>query len=317
VRRVLITGGAGFVGANLLRRLLTDGYDVHALLRPNQNTWRIDDILSDLATYRVDITDPNRLSDVLRNARPDWVFHLAAHGAYPEQTRWQEMVGTNIIGLMQLVDAAMKVGFETFINAGSSSEYGPKAHAPSESEWLDPNSTYAVTKATATLYCRHVALSNQLRLTTLRLYSAFGPFEAPTRLVPRLLIKAMDGELPLLTQPSTARDFVYVGDVADAFIHTAMAPNLSIGSVYNVGTGVQTSIKQIVSLVRELLSVSIEPRWGSMADRVWDTDVWVADPGLIRHELGWIPTTSLREGLIQTIEWLALHDDIRRRYQVV
>ena len=103
--------------------------------------------------------------------QPRWIFHLAVHGAYPGQTDLAEMVRTNIQGTMNLVEACVAEGFDAFVNTGSSSEYGVKDHAPSENSWLEPNSHYAVTKASATRYCRYTAQQHKVPLTTLRLYS--------------------------------------------------------------------------------------------------------------------------------------------------
>src|SRR6185436_2537188 len=115
------------------------------------------------------------------------------------------------------VQAGLRVGFEAFVNAGSSSEYGFKDHAPAETEWLEPNSDYAVTKAAATLYCRQVAVSGRLPLCTLRLYSIYGPYEEPTRLIPTLILHGTEGALPALAAPDTARDYVHVDDASEAY----------------------------------------------------------------------------------------------------
>src|SRR5207247_2954820 len=125
--------------------------------------------------------DGERLPQVVRQIRTDWVFHLAVHGAYSWQTDLGQMVRTNILGTINLVGACVATGFEGFVNTGSSSEYGFKDHAPAETEALQPNSHYAVTKASATLFCRYTAESRRLRLPPLRLSSIYGPWEEPGR----------------------------------------------------------------------------------------------------------------------------------------
>jgi len=138
------------VGANLARRLLADGHEVHLFLRPGFAAWRVADILEHVHAHEVDLSNKEQLSATVRGVRPEWVFHLATYGAYPAQTHSHLMVRTNVFGTMNLLNACLQSGFEAFINAGSSSEYGWKDHAPPETEVLEPNSDYAVTKASAT-----------------------------------------------------------------------------------------------------------------------------------------------------------------------
>ncbi|MCX6356677.1 MAG: NAD-dependent epimerase/dehydratase family protein, partial [Candidatus Aureabacteria bacterium] len=196
MKRVMITGATGFVGANLARRMLREKHEVHLLLRKGYQAWRIEGIRPAVSTHEVDLGNPGQLDRTVARIKPDWVFHLAAHGAYSSQTDPREMVQTNIVGTMNLVSACMKTGFDALINTGSSSEYGFKDHAPPETEWLEPNSHYAVTKASATLFCRYTAQRAKLPIITLRLYSVYGPYEEPTRLMPTLIIKGMEGVLP-------------------------------------------------------------------------------------------------------------------------
>jgi dolichol-phosphate mannosyltransferase len=158
-----------------------------------------------------------------------------------------------------------------------------------------------VTKAAATHFC---ALST-MPAATLRLYSAYGPWEDERRLVPQLVGHALRGMLPPLVSPDVARDFVFVDDVCDAFVRAA--ERLEEGHRFdalNIGSGVQVSIGEIVAIARELWSVEEEPVWGSMAERDWDTTVWRSDPRAAEEQLGWRAQTSLRDGLERTGAWM-------------
>ncbi len=170
MKRVIVTGATGFVGANLARRLLREGHETHLLVRPGYNGWRLEDVRQDVRLHEVDFGDAPALDKVVGAIRPDWIFHLAAHGAYSWQNDLAQIVQTNFIGTINLVEACLKTGCAAFVNTGSSSEYGFKTHAPSENEWLEPNSYYAVTKASATMFCRYTAQSRGAHLPTLRLY---------------------------------------------------------------------------------------------------------------------------------------------------
>jgi dolichol-phosphate mannosyltransferase len=190
------------------------------------------------------------------------------------------------------------------VNAGSSSEYGLKDHPPPEHELPEPNSAYAVTKASATLLGGWLARSREVAITTLRLYSAFGPWEEPRRLMPALVAAGLDRRLPPLADPTIARDFVYVEDVCDAFMLAAQRAQPGEGAVYNIGSGMQTSLRELAEVARRVFSIEEEPEWAAFPARDWDTDVWVADARRAASELGWQARTSLEAGLAAFAHWM-------------
>ena len=314
-KRLILTGASGFIGANLARRLITDGHEVHLLVRPAETRWRLTSIANDVVFHTVALEQNDRLEQIVRTINPEWVFHLAAYGAYPSQTDVRRIIETNYNGTVNLVEACLKTDFEAFVNTGSSSEYGYMDHAPAEFELPNPNSHYAASKAAATLYCRFIAHHHQRQLTTLRLYSAFGPWEEPTRLMPNLILHALRGQLPPLVSPLIARDFVYVADIEDAFLAATDLPASDCGSVFNIGTGIQVTLEQLVRVVGEQFSLDMQPQWGTMPDRKWDTDIWVADPKLAQSTLGWKPSHDLDDGLRAFTAWLTSEPNIREHYE--
>lgn len=301
-RRVLVTGAGGFVGANLTRKLLVAGHEVSALFRPDHTGWRLADIAGDIRALTADLTDANSVRSAVQAARPSWIFHLATHGAYSWERDARRMLDVNILGLANLLDAALTYEVERFVNTGSSSEYGVRSSAPSEDERPEPNSHYGATKAAATMYARFIGRDRRASIVTLRLYSAYGPWEDPNRLIPTMILSAMAGRWPPLVSPETARDFVYVGDVVDAYIRAATT-SVEPGDVFNIGTGRQSTIREAVETARRLLPIDAEPAWGSMPGRSWDASTWVADPTRARAILDWIPRHDLESGLRETIAW--------------
>lgn len=308
-KKIVITGASGFVGCNLVRAFLAQGNDIHILVRPEFKSWRLTDVIHDISLHTVSLQDQDSLQSTLQQIKPDWIFHTAVHGAYPAQTDVHEMVATNITGTMNLVHAALTVGFESFINTGSSSEYGYKDHAPIETEWIDPNSHYALTKAFATQFCRFTSIKENLPITTLRLYSAYGPYEEPSRLMPTLVRYALEGRLPPLAAPHIARDYVYISDIVDAYQVIATHKNIPRGSVYNVGTGTQTTLKDVIECVSSLLPISEQPTWGSMPNRMWDATTWVANNHALL-QLGWTAKHSVSTGLESMIQWYKQHPSV-------
>jgi nucleoside-diphosphate-sugar epimerase len=314
MKRTFVTGGSGFVGANLVRRLLADGHEVHVLLRDKRGGWRLDEVQHDLRCHMADLRDAEKLRRIIGDVRPEWIFHLAAFGAYSWQTDLQTTIETNIVGTINLINATLTSKGSVFINAGSSSEYGFKNHAPSETEFLEPNSNYAVTKAAATLFCRATAQARDVRVHTLRLYSVFGPYEEPGRLIPALVMHGFRGELPKLVNATVARDYVYVDDVTEAFLLAASQQTSDNDAVYNVGTGRQTSLRDVVEIARRVLEIPVGPAWGSMSNRAWDTEVWVADNTKIRREFQWQPRFTFEEGFRKTAEWFRQHPRLLEFY---
>ncbi len=140
MNRVLVTGGTGFVGANLARRLLGEGHEVSLLARAGHKTWRVDEIRHDVRLLAADLEDFESVRRAVAEARPSWVFHLAAHGAYPSETDVARIVGVNVLGTANLVAACRGEEVEAFVHAGSSSEYGFRDEAPREADRLEPNS---------------------------------------------------------------------------------------------------------------------------------------------------------------------------------
>ncbi|HEY9871151.1 MAG TPA: NAD-dependent epimerase/dehydratase family protein [Candidatus Obscuribacterales bacterium] len=315
MKRVLVTGASGFVGANLARRLVADGHEVYLFVRKESDLWRVRDMADSLRLVEVSLLDFEPVTEAVRRIRPEWIFHCAVYGAYSWQNDWRRMCQTNIAATINLVEACLSAGFEAFVNTGSSSEYGFKDDAPGETERLDPNSYYAVTKASASQYCSFIGRQHNVRIVTLRLYSIYGPYEEPNRFVPTLTINALEGRLPPLVDPRTARDYVYVDDTVAAYLMAASTAGQESGAVYNVGTGRQTSIAEAVEAARRIFGLQAEPAWGSMPNRSWDTNVWVCNNTKITEALGWQPSVSFDQGLALLADWFAANPHMLDRYR--
>jgi len=317
MKRVVITGATGFIGANLSYRLLQEGHTLHLFVSEDFTKWRIESLCDDVNLHKIDFQNKDDLRNTIKKIQPDWVFHLAAYGSRPTQFDLTQTVQTNISGTINFVEACVENGFEVFVNTGSSSEYGFKDHAPSEKERLDPNSYYALTKAFATLFCRHMAQRFHLCISTLRLYSVYGPYEDPARLIPKLILCGLKGELPPLVSPNVAHDFIHVDDVIDAYMLAAENRQQEQGAVYNVGTGRQVLMHQVVDIARRVMNIPKEPEWGSMGNRNWDTHTWVADNRLIKKKLDWYPRYDFESGFRQTHAWFQDNPNLLDIYKQV
>ncbi len=315
INKAVITGASGFVGANLCQRLLDDGYEIHLFMRASFNGWRLLDILPRVKIHIVDFLNSKELIQTLDKIKPDYIFHLAAHGAYSFQKNTTEIFQTNILGTQKILDASVAVGFQAFVNTGSSSEYGFKKQIHNESEIVEPNSAYAVSKVTATHYCSYIAKENRLRIPTLRLYSIYGAFEDPSRLMPTLIQNAFEGKYPPLVSPNIARDFVYIDDAVDAFLDAANKTPAACSEVFNVSSGTQSTINDIVKIVQSQFKISESPKWGEMEARSWDSDCWVGNNKKINQTTGWSPKTSLAQGIQKFELWFNDNPQFRQIYE--
>jgi nucleoside-diphosphate-sugar epimerase len=311
--RALVTGAGGFIGANLVRHLLVAGHEPIAAIRPGGDRWRLADVAGDVSVFELDLLDPPTIDRTIRGRRPELIFHLAAYGAYSWQSQFETMLAVNVRGTDAVLAAARAVGAR-LVSAGSSSEYGFRSDPPAEITRVEPNSHYAVSKAAATHLCRLAAATYGQHAVTLRLYSVYGPWEEPGRLMPALVVRAIASGWPPLTAPATARDFVWVDDVCAAFLSAATTELTDPGAVFNIASGAQTTLGELVGLARELFAIDSEPTWGTMSPRTWDTATWVGDASAAAAGLGWRATTPLVRGLDRLADWFRSRPSLVARY---
>ena len=298
----LITGATGFIGANLTRHLVKKDVEVHILTRRESNRWRINSILNKVWEHRVDLRDYEPLRKVILKIKPRVIFHCATYGGYPLQREEDKILETNILGTINLLKALSDIDYRCFVNTGSSSEYGIKSRPMSEEDLLEPVSTYGASKAAATLFCQALAKREKRPIVTLRLFSPYGPYEEPTRLIPTVIVSCLKNENPRLSSPYGMRDFNFVEDIVDAYLKVIEMSNMA-GEIFNIGCGEQHSVGEVVDTIIKLSGREVKPLWGSVPSRPNEPRLWQADISKAKGLLGWHPRYSLRQGLGKTIEW--------------
>lgn len=303
---ILITGGAGFIGANLVRRLCTNQKNLeqqlHLLVEKDTNLWRLHDISSELNIHEIDLTDVKGVRKLVHTIKPTIIYHLASYGGMCTQLEADLIYNVNFTGTVNLLRACKEVGFDCFINTGSSSEYGMQNVAMSENLVLAPVSDYGVAKAAATQFCLKEALVHQLPIYTIRPFSVYGDYEMPTRLIPTVLVNAILQQPIHLSSPHFVRDYIYVQDMIDLFIAVA-EQQPTAAHIFNGGTGVQSTIGDVISTVQSFFSEKLSVIWGTHTPRPWEPKAWKADITQSRNIFNWKPQYSLHDGIKASLAW--------------
>lgn len=307
-KKILITGATGFIGANLLHCLVNSDNEIHIILRETSNIWRIKDIINKnkVKKHCCDLTNREKIKKIVLNIKPEIIFNLSVYGGYPFQKDSMKIINNNFIGTVNLLDACTDTGFDCFINTGSSSEYGLKSKSMSESDLLEPINDYGITKAAATLYCQAIGRKENLPIFILRLFSVYGYYEEPSRLIPYLITSCLKGNDLNLASPYSVRDFIFIEDVINAYIKIVnKKENIFSGNIFNIGTAKQHSVNEIFKLIKKLTRYKKEPHWGKVKLRDSDNaKVWVANNDKIKKIIGWEPKHNTENGLKKTIKWI-------------
>ncbi len=301
---IFVFGAGGFIGVNLFNVILSVRKDVFAITQDPRNNWRllvnytpVDNIIS------CDINEITILKDLFREHKPRTIFNLAAYGAYSKQKEYKKIYNTNFNSVVNIIELLKEHGFAAYVHAGSSSEYGTNSAAPTEDALLVPNSHYAVSKVASYYSVKYYGTIERLPAVHLRLYSAYGPWEEPDRLVPVLVSAARKKTYPPLVDPDISRDFVDVNDVCDAFIRAASSVEQVKGEAFNIGTGVKTTIRELTHLIKDQFDIPSLPEFNSMPNRNWDVKDWYSDSRKAKELLGWQAEVSLADGLAKVDSW--------------
>ncbi len=302
--RLLVTGATGFVGSNLTRRLVKEGYEVHIITRETSDKWRIKDILPCLKNHIMDLLDEDGLKIINQQINPDVIFHLANAGVYggvhlPEK----KVAETNFIGTMNLINASNDIDYKCFVNTGSSAEYGPKKLPMKETDLCEPINVYGVSKCAATLYGNYISRIRDKPIIGLRLFSPFGPYDDKSRLMTYAITSALQNKQLLLGNPNAVRDYIYIEDVLDIYLQSMDKASELKGEVFNLGSGSQITISYIVNKIIEITGSKSEIKWNSFPGRAHDTENWEADIEKVSKCFNWRPKYHIDDGIRQTISW--------------
>ena len=298
----LITGAAGFLGSALANRLAREGHQVRGI--DDLSTGDPQALSPDVLFTRGDVNDRPKLWTLLQEV--DCVYHLAARVLVAESILYpREYNAANVGGTVSLMEAMRDVGVGRVVLISSGAVYGDHAVQPlREDSSPDPHSPYAVSKLAAEFYVRTIGDLWGIETVSLRVFNAYGPGQhlpaSHPPVIPNFLRQAVrNGTLVVHGDGNQTRDYVFVDDVVNAMVSAATAPTVD-RSVINVGSGTETSLRELVNLVLKVANSNAEVIYSPRTDP--GVSRMCADLSLARKKLGYQPRTSLADGLRMTLE---------------
>jgi len=305
-KKVLVTGGAGFIGSNLVDRLVNENAEVMVL--DDLFTGRVENIknFNKITFINGTVTNESLVNHLVKQV--DVVFNLAVRNIIVSPKQPSEDFAVNALGTFHILNAALKSKVERVVYTSSASVYGNPRHLPVCEDDLPCILTpYAASKMSGENYCCAYYEMYDLPVAVLRYSNAFGISQSPTNpycgVVSKFFNALMNNQpLRIFGDGAQTRDFTFVSDVVDATLLAAQSPK-AVGEVFNVATGIETSVQQLASLIMRVVREFPDP------DHVEKRDIdtirrRVLNVEKIRQKLHWSPSTSLFEGLRKTYEWL-------------
>lgn len=306
-QRVLVTGGAGFVGSNAVNRLLKIGAHVTVLddfFTGSEENLPIGN--SSLSVVRGTVTDDLLVGKLVVDS--DYVFHLAARNIIVSTKNPREDFETNIGGTLNILMAARKSGVRRVVYASSASVYGNPRHLPiNEDDPTSMLSPYAVSKYGGENYCNAFFESYAVPVSVVRYSNVYGPMQRPENpycgVVSKFFSAAIAGKPPLVHgDGEQTRDYTFIGDAVEATLLAAVSPRAE-GQVYNVGTGRETTVNQLAQAVSRVCGNTVIPHHLDRRD-IDNIRRRALNIEKARRELRWVPATTLESGLELTHQWL-------------
>jgi len=308
--KILVTGAEGFIGSHLTELLVEKGYIVKAFVRYNfTNNWgwlETSKYLKDIEIYTGDVRDYDSVYDAMKDV--DVVFHLAALIGIPySYVSPLAYIKTNTEGTYNILEAGRKLGVDRIIVTSTSEIYGTAQYVPiDEKHPYNPQSPYAASKASAD----HLALSYYRSfgtpVTIIRPFNTYGPRQSARAIIPTIVTQVLSGKTQIkLGNLEPTRDLNYVKDTANGFITVGMHEK-TIGDVYNIGSGREISIGELVQKIIDLLGRHVEIVQDEQRVRPEKSEVerLLCNANKAKALTGWEPKYTLEEGLKETIEWI-------------
>jgi UDP-glucuronate 4-epimerase len=308
--RILVTGGAGFIGSHLVERLIADGHNVAILddfndfYDPKIKRGNISGVAKEVAVYDVDLRDEEKVARLFQKEKFDTIFHLAARaGVRPSIQQPQLYYNTNVAGTLHLLEGARASAVDRFVLASSSSVYGAAKKVPfSEEEHLTQTlSPYAATKVAAEFLCSTYAHLHQMRIVALRYFTVYGARQRPDLAIHQFTRKIHAGEpIDQFGNGSTRRDYTYIDDIIQGTI-AALKYDGPMFDVFNLGESETNQLKDLIAAIEKALGK--KAKINQLPEQPGDMPLTCADISKAKKLLGFDPKTKFEDGLPRFVDW--------------
>jgi len=308
--RMLITGGAGFIGSEFVRQAVRKGNQVAVVdkLTYAGDLERLSEVTKDITFYKADISNQEFIEHIFEKENPEVVVHFAAEShvdrslldPYP-------FISSNVLGTQVLLEVSKAKGVELFVNMSTDEVYGDlgKEGSFTEESPLKPNSPYSVSKASADMLGRAYYRSFGLPVVTIRASNNYGSWQYPEKFVPVIILKALrDEKIPVYGDGTNVREWLYVTDCAEGIM--AAIDRGKAGEIYNIGSKEEKQNIEVAKAILKLLGKG-EELIEFVKDRPGHDFRYSLDTTKAKRELGWEAKTSFDEGLTKTVEWYIEH----------
>jgi len=308
--RMLITGGAGFIGSEFVRQAVRKGHQVAVVdkLTYAGDLERLSEVRKDITFYKADISNQEFIEHIFEKENPEVIVHFAAEShvdrslldPYP-------FISSNVLGTQVLLEVSKAKGVELFVNMSTDEVYGDlgKEGTFTEESPLKPNSPYSVSKASADMLGRAYYRSFGLPVVTIRASNNYGPWQYPEKFVPVIILKALqDEKIPVYGDGSNVREWLYVEDCAEGIM--AAIEKGKPGEIYNIGSKEEKQNIEVAKAILKLLGKG-EDLIEFVKDRPGHDFRYSLDTTKANKELGWEAKTSFDEGIKKTLEWYIEH----------
>ena len=304
-KRVLVTGATGSIGQHLVPLLLLRGDEVHVISRSIEKVhalpWG-----KKVSVHQIDFWNGDAVRTLYSSVQPEEVYHLAASLMQWGKTDGLEVLTrVNILGTATLMESLEVIPSAHFVYPGSFAELGGKSEPIREDHEPDPQEFYSISKLAGTLEGKQLAKNKQYNIVTGRIFTAYGPNIPIERLMGQILARAKRNEDIVLVDKDISRDFVYVTDIALAFMELARRAEEYRGEIFNIASGEKTTLLELFELVKDITDTKSNIIWTPERRTTYDKLPWQADMTKVRKLLDWKPKVSLREGIEKTILWMA------------
>jgi UDP-glucuronate 4-epimerase len=314
--RILVTGGAGFIGSHLVEKLLSVGHDMAILddfndfYDPQIKRENIARISNDVEIHRVDLRDDTAMRNLFHREKFETIAHLAARaGVRPSIQNPQLYYDTNVGGTLHLLDAARVTGVERFIFASSSSVYGALEKVPfSEDQHLTQTlSPYAATKIAGEFLCSTFSHLYQMRVVVLRYFTVYGPRQRPDLAIHQFTRRIYAGEpIDQFGDGTTRRDYTYIDDIIQGTL-AGLQYEGPLFDIFNLGESETIPLKDLISAIESALGK--KAKINQLAEQPGDMPLTCADISKAKKLLGYDPKTKFQEGLPRFIDWFLRSGD--------